>query len=158
MRTQHAPQLDSPAPVAPAASGGAASITFRNLPRAAALTAVGAAAIDLLVYFAAGAIWAVPGRFTALNPLSIVVASVLGVAVAAVGLAVLARLTRRALSIFTVAGVVVTLVSLAGPFQAMAGAMSGMPQATTATGITMLALHILTGGMIVWALPTWARR
>lgn len=125
MSTQHATQPDFPEPVAPEASGGSASITFRNLPRAAALTAVGAVVINLLVYFAASAIWDVPGSFTALNPVSIVVTSVLGVAVAAVGLAVLARLTRRALRIFTVPAIVVTLLSLSGPIQAMAGATPG---------------------------------
>ncbi|MGH2355922.1 MAG: DUF6069 family protein [Chloroflexota bacterium] len=137
---------------------GTGVIAIGRLPRSVVLAAITAVAANLLVYFLAGALWGVPGEFVALNPVSIVVTSVGGVAIAALGLAVLARLTRKAIPIFAAAAGVVTLLSLMGPFQAMAGAMPGLPAATTATGITMLLLHILTGGIIAAALPIQARR
>ncbi len=78
--------------------------------------------------------------------------------VATVGLALLAYLTRRAVPIFVAAALAFTLLSLMGPLQAMAGAMPGMPVATTATGITMIVMHLVTGGIIAGLLPAQARR
>lgn len=134
------------------------TIVFRRLPRAAASTAAVIVLADLVVYFVATLLWGVPGAFRALNPLAIVVTATGGVAVATIGLAVLGRLTRRPVPIFVAAASVVTLLSLSGPVQALAGTMPGMPPATTATGVTMIVLHLLTGGIIAGLLPTQARR
>ncbi len=131
---------------------------FTSLPRAGAVTAVAAALADLLVYGIAAALWAVPGPFSVLNPVTIVVTAVGGVVLATIGLLLLARLTRHAVAIFTVAVIAVTLLSLLGPVQAMAGLMPGLPPATTATGLTMIALHLLTGAFIAVVLPAQARR
>lgn len=145
------------APARPVAAAPVAAIDFGRLPRAAALTAAAVVAANLVVYFVAGALWEVPGEFLALNPGSIVVSSAGGVVVATLGLAVLARLTRRAVPVFIAAAILVTLFSLTGPLQAMAGAMPGLPPATTATGLTMLVMHVLTGGIIAGLLPAQAR-
>jgi hypothetical protein len=142
----------------PIADAGSRVSAVGRLPRAAALVAVAAVAADLIVYGVAAALWGVPGEFAMLNPVSIVATALAGVVVAAVGLAVLARLTRRAVPLFVAAAIVVTLLSLAGPLQALAGAMPGLPAATTATGVTMLVLHLLTGGLIAGLLPAQARR
>ncbi len=99
-----------------------------------------------------------PSGFDALNPFSIVVAVLVGVAAAALGLAALARLTRRPVPVFVGAAVAVTLLSLGGPLQAMAGPMNGMSEASTATGVAMILMHLLTGGVIAGLLPAWARR
>jgi hypothetical protein len=130
-----------------------------GVPRAAALAGVVAVAADLAVYFVARAFWAVPGAYAAsFNPRAIVATVVVGVVIAAVGLALLARLARRPLRIFVPGAVAVTLLSLGGPLQALAGAMPGFPAATTATGMTMIAMHLITGGVIAGLLPALARR
>lgn len=158
MRTELSDRPGNVAPGRATADAGSAAISLRRLPRAAALTAVAAAVANLAVYFASGALWGVPGGFSALNPGSVVATSVVGVVVAALGLVVLARITRRAIPIFMVAAAALTLLSLMGPFQAMVGAMPGMPPATTATGVTMILLHLITGGIIARLLPARARR
>ena len=127
--------------------------------RAAALTAVAAVVADLAVFFVAAARSDVPGDLGAMfNPVMIVVAAVVGVVVATIGLAVLVRVSSRPTQIFTTAAVVLTLLSLAAPVQALAGAMPGMPAATTATGVSMIAMHLITGGLIAGLLPAPARR
>jgi hypothetical protein len=134
------------------------AIAFGRLARAAAVTAVAAIAGDLLIYFVGG-LWGVPGEYAAFfNPATIVVSVLAGVAVAAGGLAVLSRLSRRGEAIFRVAAAALTLLSLAGPVQALAGAMPGFAAATLATGVAMIAMHLITGGAIAVLLPTQARR
>ena len=141
------------------ADAGTEATTFGSVLRAAALTAAAVVVADLFIYFAAAALWGVPGDFAPLfNPVTIVVVSAGAVVVAAAGLAVLARFTRRAVPIFVAAAIVVTLLSLAGPLQAMAGAIPGLPLATAATVITMIVLHFVTGGLIAGLLPAQARR
>jgi hypothetical protein len=49
-------------------------------------------------------------------------------------------------------------LSLLGPVQALTEAMPGMPPATPTTGLTMIVLHLLTGGLIAGLLPAQARR
>ena len=142
----------------PVADAGSRASAVGRLPWAAALVAAAAVVAELAVYGVAARLWGVPGEFAVLTPVAIVVTALGGVVVAAVGLAVLARLTRRAVPLFVATASAVTLLSLAGPLQAMAGALPGMPAATTATGVTMLVLHLLTGGLIAGMLPAQARR
>lgn len=143
----------------PAADAGTGAIAPGGLLRAAALSMVVAVVADLAVYFVARALWGVPGEYAAFfTPIAIVATAAVGVVIAAVGLAILGRLTRRPLRIFVPAAVVVTLLSLVGPLQALAGAMPGFPAATTATGMTMIAMHVITGGVIAGLLPAQARR
>lgn len=139
------------------ADGGAGTIAVKRLPRAVALTAGAAVIADLLVYVVASASWGVPSGFAMLSPVSIVVVAFGGVVVAGIGLAALARLTRRASIIFLGVAVIFTLFSLIGPLQALAGAMPGVPAVTPATGATMIVLHLLTGGIIAGLLPAQAR-
>lgn len=128
-----------------------------RLPRAAMLTIIVTAVADLVVYFVARALWGVPGEYAAFfNPIAIVAAAVMSVVVATIGLAILARLTRRPLRIFIPVAVVVTLLSLAGPLQALGGMMPGMPPATIATAMAMVAMHFITGGVIAGLLPARA--
>ncbi len=142
----------------PAADVGGGAVALGRIVRAAGVTALVAVIGDLLAYFVA-ALWGVPGEYAPIfNPASIVISAVAGVIAAAVGLAVLARVSGRPWSIFRVAAMVLTLLSLAGPLQALAGAMPGLPAATTATGLTMVALHVITGGAITFLLPAQARR
>ncbi len=122
------------------------------LVRRAALGATAASAINLGVFAAARMKWGVPDGFLFLNPVSIVVATTFAFAIAALGLAAFVRLTRNANIAFVIALAVATLLSLAGPLQAMAGGMPGAPRATLATGTTMIALHFLTAGVIAVAL------
>ena len=141
----------------PVADAGSRASAVGRLPWAAALVAAAAVVAELAVYGVAARLWGVPGEFAVLTPVAIVVTALGGVVVA-VGLAVLARVTRRAVPLFVAAASAVTLLSLAGPLQAMAGVLPGLPAATTATGVPMLVLHLLTGGLIAGMLPAQARR
>lgn len=127
---------------------GAPRRTFADFAVTAALAALLASVIDLVVFWVARWLWDVPAGFSALNPLSIVIVATVGSVVAAVGLIVLVRVMRRARSVFLVLLTLVTLLSLAGPLQALRGGIPNMPPATVATGVTMMFMHLLTGGLI----------
>jgi hypothetical protein len=136
------------APPPPHAPAGTAERTTRALAIATFLAACAASALDLVVFSVAGALWNVPGPFTMLSPASAVVAATIGAVIAGVGLFVLGRLVRNPAPIFTGLIATATLLSLAGPLSAMSGKVPGMLPATTATGVTMIAMHLLTGGVI----------
>lgn len=136
---------------------GTARLAIGGLARAIALAALAAAAVDLLVFGIARASWGVPAGFTALNPASITIAAVAGAVVGGVALYLFVRFTGHAIAVFVASSATVTLLSLGGPLQAMAGAMPGQPAATTATGATMIALHILTAVIIAAVLLSRTR-
>ncbi|HUZ00281.1 MAG TPA: DUF6069 family protein [Thermomicrobiaceae bacterium] len=136
--------------------GGA--IPLKRLARAASAVGLVAAVVDLLIYAAAGR-WGVPGAYAAVfNPASIVVVVAVGVVVDAIGLAVLARVSRRPGLIFRVLAAAVTLLSLGTPLGVLAGTMPGYPAATPAIGIVMILMHLITGGAIAVLLPALVRR
>lgn len=141
----------------PAADAGTKAIPFGRLARAAVMTALVALVCDLIVYVAGGP-WGVPGDYAPFfNPVMILVSVLIGVVLATFGLAVLSRVTHRADTFFRWAAVALTLLSLAGPVQALAGAMPGIAAATAATGAAMIAMHLITGGAIAGLLPALAR-
>jgi len=129
-----------------------------RLPTAAGQAALCAVLADLLIYAIAAFAWQVPNGFPMLNAFSIVVAASLGALLAGAGLAVLLHVTRRAIPLFQGAAAVITLFSLGGPLQAMAGAMPGVPAASTATGITMIVMHVITGVILTGVLSIAGRR
>lgn len=112
------------------------------------VAACAASALDLAVFTLAGALWDVPATFVMLAPASIVVAATVGSFVAGLGVFALRRLSRKPIPIFAGSLGAMTLLSLTGPFMAMAGQIPGMPHATIATGATMVALHLVTGGVM----------
>jgi hypothetical protein len=125
-----------------------APIAARSLVRRTAVAAIVASVADLAVFAAAHGFWGVPGGFGMLNPGSIVVVALAATVIAGAGRAVFRKFTRRARAVFLVALVVATGLSLAGPMQAMAGAIPGMPRASFATGVTMVVLHLVTASVI----------
>src|SRR5262247_1393670 len=89
----------------PAVAEGPQPVSLGRLAKSAAVTALAAAAADLTVYVVGG-VWGVPGEYGPFfNPVMIAALVLIGVAVAAVGLAVLRRLSGRADTIFRIAAV-----------------------------------------------------
>jgi len=125
----------------------------RSLVRRTLVAAVVASAVDLMLFGAANIGWGVPEKFSMLNPVAIVVTTVIAATIAGAGFGVLTRVTHRATPVFRIAMAAVAVLSLAGPRQAMAGAIPGLPRATLATGVTMIALHVLTAGIIAVTIP-----
>lgn len=133
------------------------TIPLGLLARAAVVTALVALVSVLIVYVAAGPL-GVPGDYAPFfNPATILISVLVSVILATAGLAVLGRVTRRAGTYFRGAAVALTLLSLGGPVQALAGAMPGLAAATAATGAAMIAMHLITGGAIASLLPALAR-
>jgi hypothetical protein len=120
----------------------------REIVRRTGIAAVVASVADLLVFATARAIWGVPHGFVMLNPLSIIVAVVIGAALAGAGIVILQRVTRHVHRVFIVTLAIAAVLSLAGPYQAMAGAIPGLPRATIPTVATMIVLHLLTAVVI----------
>ena len=116
--------------------------------RRTALAALVASVTNLAVFEAAHMLWRVPGEFSMFGLWSVLIATCLVALLAGGTAALLTRVTRRARPIFLALATLGTAISLVGPFQAMRGAIPGMPTATLSTGAAMLALHLLTGGVI----------
>ena len=133
-------------------------ITGSRLWKAAAISAILAMVIDLIVYELAAAIWNVPGEFTQINAVAVIVVPIVAIVVAAIGLTIINRFSGRALTVCTVVAVVITILSLSSPLSAMAGAMSSAGTANVSTGATMIVLHLITGSIIAFVLPALVRR
>ena len=130
----------------------------RTLLQATVIAAILAVVIDLIIYELAVAIWNVPGDFTGINAAMVIVVPIVAMIVAAIGLIIINRFSQRALSVFTVLAVVVTILSLSSPISAMSGGMSSAGTASHSTGATMIALHLITGAIIAFVLPSLLRR
>jgi hypothetical protein len=131
---------------------------FVACARATGVVAISTVGLNLLLFGAARGLWGVPGTFAMFNPFSIAVSTLLGVVLGGFGLWLLARWTGRGRQVFTVLAGAIALLSLAGPYQAVTGAIPGMHAADASTGVTMVVLHIMTGVMIAWVLPALALR
>ncbi len=122
-----------------------------------AAAAVGSAG-DLLVYRLAVSF----GGFAADSPLpwpaAIVGVITLAAAGGAVGLAALARLTRRPVSLFRLTAVAVLAFSFGGPLLAGAGLLPDFPRFDAGTVLALTAMHTLAAATIVGLLSKLATR
>ena len=91
-----------------------------------------------------------------LTPGAIVLSTVLGVALAAAGLATLPRLTPRPVGVFRRLAVVVGILSLLGPVAAAVGLVSEVPAVSGEIFVTLALMNLLTTATIILLLPPTA--
>lgn len=126
-----------------------------RLPRAVLFAALVGSAGNLIVYVVAAVMNLIPAEFTLLNPVTVVFASTAGAVGGGVALAVLSRLTERAVLIFRIAGVVATLISLAGPLRAGAGTAGGisvlpaLPQVEPPMVVALIVMHLVAAVTVI---------
>jgi Family of unknown function (DUF6069) len=130
------------------AHGQTAGITIGHLWRAGALAAPLAAVSGLAIRAIGVAVGAVPAHYQPLQPLPIVIVSVMAALVASGLLAALARWARRPILTFRLIALGGLLLSFGGPLQAGAGTMQG-GAASGATVATMLLMHVVAAVVIV---------
>ena len=135
-------------------SSGTARISFSRILRAGAIAAVGAVLANVLVYFVASALGWMPATY--INPqlgrpieISEVAGSTLmGALCATVLFALLARFTRRPVTIFRIVAGIVLLLSFATPFSLVGAPLSLI--------LTLEVMHVLAAAIIVGVLTTRA--
>jgi len=79
-----------------------------------------------------------------LTLLPIIFSSVIPSILAAVTLFALDRMSDNPISIFTIIGIVILLLSLGGPFS--------IPRLPTSTRLTLALMHLIAGGVIIYFL------
>lgn len=124
---------------------------FGSIFKAALVASLIAAVANLLLHFIGGAL---VGGIEVLTPegdayrplpfVFVIIASVVPMLVAGVGLWVAKRFLPYGVRIFQVVAVLVTLLSLAGPFSNQV--------ATLGAGIVLALMHIVVGGVMIWYL------
>lgn len=141
-------------------------VNSSRLLRAGAIAAIGAAAANLIVYFIGSALVPDLSSFPLVNPVTVVLSSVIGAVAAIIVFGLIARFTQRPATIFRIVAVVATLLSLGGPISAGQG-MEAPPMpgiepgaflvASAGTVALMIVMHIIAAVIITWTLTTQAR-
>lgn len=120
------------------------------------LAAALAAVAGIVIRAIAIALGAVPADYVLLQPVRIVVVSLLAALVAAGLLAALARWVRRPIRTFRIIAIVFLVISFLGPLGTGADTSSGGP-ASGATIATMLLMHIVAAALIIGTLTMPSR-
>ena len=129
-------------------------IVVAKLWRVGALTAVVAAAVNLLIRAGGLALFDISPAFDPLKAVGpVVAASTIGVVGATVALALLARFSPRPLRRFRMVAAVGLLLSLGGPLSAR----SEEGSTTAAIGI-LIVMHLITAALAVGFLTTLPRK
>jgi len=125
--------------------------SFGSIFKAAFVASLIAAVANLLLHFVGGAL---VGGIDVLTPegdayrplpfVFVIIASVVPMLAAGVGLWIAKRFLPYGVRIFQVVVVLVTLLSLAGPFSNQV--------ATLAAGIVLALMHLVEGGVMLWYL------
>ena len=133
-------------------------ISWRRLPLAMLLAALGAAVVNAVVYSAASRIGFIPENLPVPTPggeqpltvVSVVIGSVIGAIGAAIAFAVIGLVARRPVRQFRIFSVGVLVLSFAGP-----PATSGAPLSMV---LSLEAMHVAAWAVIVGLLTLLARR
>lgn len=126
-------------------------VTGRLLPAGLAAAAIALIANALLRLLATGPL-DVSATFEPLGWGSVIAASVVGIAGATAVLAVLARMSRRPIRLFTTVAAVVLLLSLGGPLS-----MRSEPGGSTTAVVVLIAMHVVTAAIAVGFLTNLTR-
>ena len=124
-----------------------------RLTAATLLTAAAALALNAGIYAASRAYLDLPDDVSVLTPVAIVLSTMLGVALAAAGLATLPRLTPRPVGVFRRLAVVVGALSLLGPLAAAVGLVSAAAEVSGEIFVTLALMNLLTTATIILVLP-----
>lgn len=118
---------------------------------AAPVTAVIAAVINTIIYFIGKAAGAFPESIIIPNanaPLKlppVILASLIGVLVGGIVFAVIARFSKKPISVFQIVAAVVLILSLATPFQ--------IPNAPLGMVLLLELMHLIAGSLAIWLMP-----
>lgn len=134
-------------------SGSTARIPLNRIVRAGVFAAISALLANAIVYFIASALGFMPSYINPQLGRPIGVGEVIGSSIAgAVGatvlFALLARFTRRPVTIFRIVALVVLLLSFATPFS--------LPGAPLSLIITLEVMHVVAAAVIIGVLTTRA--
>jgi hypothetical protein len=131
-------------------SGRTARIPFGRIVRAGAIAAVGAVLANVLVYFVASALGWMPATY--INPQlgrpigvgEVVGATLPGAVGATIVFALLARFTRRPVTIFRIVAVIVLVLSFLSPL--------ALPGAPLSLILSLEIMHVVAAAVIVGVL------
>ncbi|HEX2515281.1 MAG TPA: DUF6069 family protein [Chloroflexota bacterium] len=138
-------------------------VSLRTLWRVGPLAIVIAIVGNLLLWLLAEALFPIPAEFMPLDPVPIIMFTVLGVGAATLVFALLARFTRRPITIFRWVALVVLLLSLVPNVQFLldSSGATGVPFPASAMSVpgmwTLILMHVLSAAVAVWALTTLTR-
>lgn len=130
-------------------------IGWTRLLGAGALAAVAAAIANVVVYYLASALGAMPD--SVLNPQTglpigvteVVTSTVVGAVGATIAFAIINLFARRPARVFTIVAAIVFLLSFATPF--------GIPGVTVSMTLALYVMHAVAAAIIVWVLTRAAR-
>ena len=138
-------------------------VSLRTLWRVGPLAIAIAIVGNLLLWLLAEALFPIPAEFLPLDPVPIIMFTVLGVGAATLVFALLARFTRRPVTIFRWVALVALLLSLVPNVQLLldSSGATGVPFPASAMSVpgmwTLILMHVLSAAVAVWALTTLTR-
>jgi hypothetical protein len=118
---------------------------------------------NLLLWLLAEALFPIPPEFLPLDPGPIIMFTILGVGAATLVFALLARFSRRPITVFRWVAVVALLLSIVPNVQLLldSSGATGVPFPASAMSVpgmwTLILMHVLSAGVAVWALTTLTR-
>ncbi len=128
-------------------------VAFGKIPQAIAFAGVGGAIINTIIYFIGNAISEMKAPIIMVPIMSIVL-----VALGGLVYAILGKLTKRPITIFIVISVVVLVLDAFMPINAMSTPpMPGAPLFNIATVIALELMHLVSGGLAIYAFTRRAR-
>lgn len=128
-------------------------VAFGKIPQAIAFAGVVGAVVNIIIYF----IFSMFGEVRA--PLIMVpIMSILLVAIGGLVYAILGKLTKRPITIFIIVSIVVLVLDAFAPINAMSTPpMAGAPLFNTTTVIATELMHLVSGGLAIYAFTRKAR-
>lgn len=133
------------------------SISTNRLWAAGLATIVAASIANLIIYWMSVAFLNVPSDSQILQPISIIITSVVAGFGATGVLWAISKFSHRPLRLFRIIAAVFLVLSFGGPISAMSGGMPGVV-VNTQTALSMAAMHVVTAIVAVSILTTGSRR
>ncbi|MEO5951265.1 MAG: DUF6069 family protein [Chloroflexia bacterium] len=132
-------------------------VDVKSVVRASAIAATAAIVGNIVILGIATLLLGVPFMGQTVNPISIIVSTLISTALAGIVYALLLRSARQPERTFTIVGVVGYIVSLSGPLMGMLGMMPGVVF-TSQLVVAMLFMHTWSAAVIVRTLISQAHR
>ena len=128
-------------------------VAFNKIPQAIAFAGVGGAIINSLIWIIGNAMGGMKVPLIAV-PIS----SIVAVAIGGLVYAILGKLTRKPITIFTVISIIFLVFMAFGPYSAMQNSpMPGGEPFNMATFVSTELMHIVSGALTIYAFTRRAR-
>jgi hypothetical protein len=135
------------------ASSQTQQVAFGKIPQAVLIAGVGGAIINTILWIIGNAVGGMK-----LPLLPVAGFSVIGVAIGGVLFWLLGKFTKKPFTIFTIVAVVfLVLYAFAPPSMINAPPAPGMEAFNTTTVVVLEIMHIVSGGLAIWAFTRFAR-